>query len=208
MRTTYTATLALLLTTSACDSNDDHSDGAAEASSGADSGSSGMDDGGANTGADESTGDTGSDMSTSDTGAQGCTVNTDCDYDEVCVTEACMPADYFFYEIVISRFEPASCADGFGGSEIYFKYFEHDMLTTTSSSTSCPAHWPNDVLEYDSSLAFQVDFWEADVIYDDLLASFCFSEGCGPIPVEYLHEGGWSGMAGDFYLDIEIYLVE
>ena len=203
--TKSTAALAALLVaglaSTACDSNDHGSDDNGDASSGESGDSS------AGSAADDGA-DTGVDESTSDTGESACVTNYDCADDEVCFYEGCAPADDFVYDVTIISFEPASCADGFGGSEIYFKYFESDTLISTSSQTSCPASWPNDTVEYDSTEGFEVEFWEADVVYDDNLANFCFNDYCGPIPAEYLHDGSWSGMAGDFYVDIEIALTE
>ena len=61
----------------------------------------------------------------------------------------------------------------------------------SGESLTCPGIW-EDVVEYDPSLSFSLDFWEVDTFSDDFYETFCWQDGnnnCVSVPKQILYDG-------------------
>jgi len=216
-----------LLAGAACSSDDD--DAFTSSVSGADDGATGP---GTSTSASSTTGATATSAgmstgtastSTSTTGpsttgpgttADGssgdgsCIVSEECPDDEVCANDgSCVDALDCDYVLRILELTGVPCDDGVGAAEVSWMMWRGERLVYESQIDSCPLGWLGDAAPYvttDQTAVWR--FYEHDALADDELFYFCFDADCGPIPVEYLHDGGWAGTVdnGLYYLDIEI----
>lgn len=147
----------------------------------------------------------------SSSGDAGCSTSNDCADDEVCAGNgldgACIDALNCEYMIRILELTGVTCEDGVGDAEVSWMMWRGERLVFESQIDSCPLGWLDDAAPYtptDQTVTWR--FYEHDTLADDELFYFCFEADCGPIPVTYLHDGGWTGTVDNdlYYLDIEI----
>jgi len=134
-----------------------------------------------------------------------CLDNEECADDAVCVDGDCWLIDAIYFNVAVDLFAPSSCDDGWGDAELYYDYYEGADYITTSSVSACPGDWPDEEVLYDPLLSFELEFWESDVLDDDLITSLCWNDGsCTPVPHSVLRNGRWVGYdgSGTFYLDL------
>lgn len=130
-----------------------------------------------------------------DTGDVACTSNLDCGPEEACADGACYDTDWLYFDTYVDYFEPASCVDGSGGAELFFRAYQGDELVLTSSQDVCPGAWIEESWHYDSLQALRVDFWERDAFFDDHLLGLCWqaADTCTRVPKTVLHDGRYEG---------------
>lgn len=134
-----------------------------------------------------------------------CGSSADCAQTEVCFYGECLDTDTVYFTVQVTRFDPPDCLDGFGSAELIYYYYEDDVLMYSSSEALCPGSWPEEQMIYDSLKTFELEFWESDAFENDFVTSFCWLDdfdACGPVPKEVLHEGGYSGFDGEYYLEV------
>jgi len=124
-----------------------------------------------------------------------CVANSDCAWSAICWDGTCDDAWAHAYEVRVTGFSGCQ-QDGWGGAEMYYDATVDDAIVLSSSTSGCPAAWPDDAFRVDTfEGAFVLAFWELDAFSDDLLATLCwdtFGTGsCGPIPKQVLHDEVW-----------------
>jgi hypothetical protein len=161
--------------------------------------------------AGDSSGKLGEDSGGDESGVSPCVDSSECASTEVCSYGYCGDTDFFYFDVFVLRFEPMSCLDGWGGSEMYFEYFEGGEFRSQSPWSECPSAWPDNPVPYDSVRTFQLNFWEADAFVDDLITGFCvegeLATGCAPIPKQALHDGAWVGTTPDGGFEVELWIL-
>jgi len=155
----------------------------------------------------EETGGTGETGETGSGGTPSCSTNDDCLETEACASGYCYDTDWLFFETYVEYFSPSSCADGYGGAELYFRAYENEEVILTSSNSTCPGEWLSeaDAWRYDSLMPLRIDFWEDDSFDDDYITGLCWQnefEECTAVPKQWLHEGGFEGSIGDHGVSI------
>jgi len=150
---------------------------------------------------EDSTGDGTGGVEETGGGVDACADDAECDVTEICVFETCAPVDVFEWEFVVLGFAPNACRDGWGSAEMRVNYYQDDALIWSSPEASCPAGWPDSFQPYTPYSTFRLDFVEVDVLFDDFITSWCWSNSddgeCGSVPFDILHARGFYGFSGD-----------
>lgn len=134
-----------------------------------------------------------------------CTSSDECPETHVCVAGACGNTDLYDFQATVVVFVPPVCRDGVGNAELGYQVFQDGTLTDVSPEVGCPGAWPHDPFVYDSLNTLAIDFYEIDAFFDDFITSICWMDeasACSPVPPQVLHDGGWSGMIGDSYVEL------
>ena len=131
-------------------------------------------------------------------GVDACVDSFECDESEVCVFETCTPISVFDWRFRVTEFVPGGCRDGWGGAEVFYRYFEDGVEVEESPVAGCPAEWSSSEQSYAPGATFELEFWELDFLFDDFFTRLCWAdpfdeEVCGPVPDYVLHEGGFFG---------------
>jgi len=143
-------------------------------------------------------------------GVDACAENFECDESEVCVFETCTPISVFDWRFSVTQFAPGGCRDGWGGAEVFYRYFEDGVEVEESPVAECPAQWSSsDLSYYTPGATFEIEFWELDFLFDDFFTRLCWAdpldeEVCGPVPDYVLHEGGFFGTLDDGAHTVEV----
>jgi hypothetical protein len=124
-----------------------------------------------------------------------CVASSDCAWSAICWDGTCDDACAHAYEVRVTGLRGCQ-QDGWGGAEMYYDATVDDAIVLSSSTSGCPAAWPDDAFRVDTfEGAFVLAFWELDAFSDDLLATLrwdTFGTGSsGPMPKRTLHDEVW-----------------
>lgn len=141
--------------------------------------------------------DLGNDETGEDTLVDGCSSNSECTTQEACVEGMCYDTDLLSFDVSVDYFLPVAdrCGDGIGDNsvELFYRAYVDGALVFASPLEDCPAEWP-ELWSYEPTGTFELEFWEEDIAADDLILWLCWDDGfggCGPVPKEILHDGGY-----------------
>ncbi|HEY0135628.1 MAG TPA: hypothetical protein VGB85_16200 [Nannocystis sp.] len=136
-----------------------------------------------------------------------CEASAECGPEQVCSWQyQCGSPLDSVYLLLVKKWVPNDC-QGIGDDLVYYKVKVDGVVAATSGETACPGEWGS-ADTYRPEWALEIELWRTNGSDpDSVVTRFCFldaADECTQVPAAVLHDGGFTGPAGDSFVDISI----